>query len=191
MTLPAPTDPDLDLHPGALVTQACARLGRRTVTTWCVDLLAGRVAPDDPRQPSLGWIGGRPATAALRTGRLARPEQNHWPRVWAVRALRYAWTPEAAPAVVRALTDSSWRVRETAAKLALIHELADSVEPLAALTTDRVARVRGAALRGLGALSESEHAELIRSALDDPEPAVALAARRALAELCHRLDREL
>ena len=62
---------------------------------------------------------------------------------------------------------------------------------MAALTADDVARVRAASVRGLGAMAESEHANLIRSALDDPEPAVAIAAQKALAELCHRLDRDL
>ncbi len=182
---------DTDLHPRVLVTQACEQLGHAAVAEWCVSLLVDGIGPDDPRQPSLTWIGGAPAAAALRTGRLARPDQSHWPRVWAVRALRYAWTPEAAPAIARALADSSWRVRETAAKLATIQELAELVEQLATLTADEVARVRAAAVRGLGAMAESEHAHLIRAALDDPEPAVAAAARRALAELCHRLDREL
>jgi HEAT repeat protein len=190
-TVALPVPVDLGLHPRALVAQACAQLGREAVAEWCVSLLEDRIAPDDPRQPSLAWIGGGPAAAALRTGRLARPDQSHWPRVWAVRALRYAWAPEAAPAITRALTDSSWRVRETAAKLATIQELAESVELLASLTADEVARVRAASVRGLGAMAESEHAHLIRSALDDPEPAVAIAAQKALAELCHRLDRDL
>ncbi|MFE1315838.1 HEAT repeat domain-containing protein [Streptomyces sp. NPDC058755] len=189
MALPVPVD--VELHPKVLVAQACAQLGRETVSEWCVSLLEERIAPDDPCQPSLAWIGGNPAAAALRSGRLARPDQSHWPRVWAVRALRYAWTPEAAPAIGRALTDSSWRVREIAAKLVTIHELAESIELLAALVTDEVARVRAASVRGLGAVGESDYANLIRSALDDPNPAVAVAAEMALAELGHRLDRDL
>ncbi|MFJ8042665.1 HEAT repeat domain-containing protein [Kitasatospora sp. NPDC096147] len=189
MGLPVPGE--LDQRPRALVEQACERLGRGAVVAWCVALLEQRTAPDDPEQPSLTWIGGRHAAALLRAGGLDRPEQAYWPRVWAARALRYAWLPEAGPAVVRALADPSWRVRETAAKLAAIHELAGAVELLEALTADGAARVRAASVRGLGAVGEGEHAAPIRVALDDPEPAVALAARRALAELCRRLDREL
>ncbi|MCX4744282.1 HEAT repeat domain-containing protein [Kitasatospora sp. NBC_01287] len=191
MALPIPADADLGQHPGALVAQACSRLGHGQVADWCVGLLAGRLAPDDPEHPSLAWLGGAPAAAALRRGRLTDPDQDHWPRVWAVRALRYCWTPAAAPVVGRALADPSWRVRETAAKLVALRELGEAVELLAALADDEIPRVRAAAVRGLGVVGEGEHAPVVRAALDDPFPGVATAAETALAELCHRLDRDL
>ncbi|MFJ1756446.1 HEAT repeat domain-containing protein [Kitasatospora sp. NPDC088134] len=189
MALPVPAD--LDQYPGALVAAACAEFGTEHVVEWCAALLAGRAAPDDPERPSLYWIGGRPAAGTLRTGRTTGPDLSHWPRVWAARALRYAWTPAAAPAVVGALADPSWRVRETAARVAALRELPETVDLLAALTTDQVPRVRAAALHGLGTLGEGEHAEPLRAALDDPAPAVATAAAKALRTLCHRLDRDL
>ena len=179
---------DLDRPPKELVTEACARYGTDAVARWCADLLLKRAALDDP---DLTLIGGRHAAAELARGGLARPGQEYWPRVWAARALRYAWTPAAAPAVVAALDDPAWRVREMAAKVVAQRELGEAGDALAPLVLDGIPRVRAAAVTALGAVGEAEHADAVHAARDDPEPAVRAAADAALARLRRRLDREV
>ncbi|NUT36798.1 MAG: hypothetical protein HOV79_27395, partial [Hamadaea sp.] len=110
----------------------------------------------------------------------------YWPRVWGARALLYVWEPAAASAVVQALADEHWRVREMAAKVCLRRELGSALEPLEALASDPVPRVRVAAARALGALGEAEHAAVLRTMRDDG-PHIAA----ALELLSRRLDRDL
>jgi hypothetical protein len=69
---------------------------------------------------------------------------TYWGRVWAARGLLWAWDDRALPALVRALSDEHWRVREMALKVATRHELDVDPTPLLA---DPVARVRAAAQR--------------------------------------------
>jgi HEAT repeats len=187
----APVPDDLDRLPQLLVAEACAAYGADAVAGWCAGLLTGAVAYDDPGSPSVLWIGGRHAAAELRRGQVVERGQDYWPRVWAVRALRYAWTPSAAAAVARALADPAWRVREMAAKVAGLREVGEAADGLAALLADEVPRVRVAAARALGAVGEAEHAPALRDALDDPEPSVRRAAEAALEELRRRLDRDV
>jgi hypothetical protein len=176
-------------RPEVLVGEACATHGTATIARWCADLLLGRVAPDDPSSPTLVWIGG--AAAELRRGDIRERGQDYWARVWAARALRYAWTPGLEPAVVRGLTDPAWRVREMSAKVSGQREIGEAGDALADLVADEVPRVRAAAVRALGAVGESEHVEAVRDALDDPESSVRRAAEQALALLRRRLDRPL
>jgi len=184
----AMSGPDPSWTPRSGVADATAAIGEPAVVAWCCDLLTGRAAPEDPAGPPLEWIGGRPGTFPLE--RWLRPDQRYWPRVWAARALRYAWRPEAEPAVVAALADEAWRVREHACAVVQLRELSAGDEILG-LTADPVARVRVAACEALAQVGEAEHADALRGAADDDEPAVAEAAEAALAVLAHRLDRPL
>lgn len=70
---------------------------------------------------------------------------GYWPRVWALRGLRYAWDAAAEALVVEATTDESWRVREMAAKIIGVHLVDDGLDALGRLTEDPVPRVRAAA----------------------------------------------
>ncbi|GAA4070931.1 hypothetical protein GCM10022248_44150 [Nonomuraea soli] len=160
--------------------------GEARVAAWCADLLVLAVGYDDPGEPPLVWIGGAPAVDGLGVG-----WKEHWPRVWGARGLLYAWTPAAAPAVVRGLEDTSWRVREMCAKVARLRELGEAADVLAGLVGDEVPRVRAAALRALGVTGEGEHAPVVRGALDDREASVRQAADKALGQLRVRLDRDL
>jgi hypothetical protein len=193
MAQPNDTDQPSNLkqRPELLVGEACAAYGTAAVARWCADLLLGRVAPDDPAQPSLVWIGGAHAATELRRGDMCERGQEYWARVWAARALRYAWAPGTEPAVARGLTDPAWRVREMSAKVAGQREIGEVGDALADLVADEVPRVRAAAVRALGPVGESEHVEAVRDALDDPESSVRRAAELALAELRRRLDRPL
>ena len=70
-----------------------------------------------------GWLaGGKP------------PGHSYWARAWAARALLYVWQDSATDAVVGALADEHWRVRELAAKVVRLRELADAVDRLVDLT---------------------------------------------------------
>jgi len=77
------------------------------------------------------------------------------------------------------------------AKIVRAQELADAETELTALVADPVARVRAAALLGLGRVGESEHAEVVARLRRDSSPLVRRAAERALEELAGRLDLRL
>lgn len=177
--------------PKAWIADAVDQYGEEAVAQWCRDLLAERVAFDDPRLPSLGWIGGPPALRELGKSDHVARRQDYWPRVWAARALLYVWTPAAANEVILSLRDSAWRVREMASKVVLKRELGEAAEPLEELAGDPVPRVRVAAMRALARVAEAEAAEAIRPRRDDAEETVRAAAESALAELSRRLDRPL
>ena len=96
------------------------------------------------------WLGGRHADVLLE-----RPESReveYFPRVWAARALLYAWDESAAPAVVAALRDPAWRVREMAARVVRKRRIGAAQAALESLASDPMARVRVAAERALDAL---------------------------------------
>ena len=140
---------------------------------------------DDELLPYLAALDGAAAF-------IAKPVNAYWSRVWAVRALLYAWHPGAAPAVVSALDDPAWRVREMAAKVCALREVGEAADALAARADeDEVPRVRAAAARALGTVGEGEHADVLRALLSDEDDRVRPAAERALRTLSRRLDRPL
>lgn len=109
-------------------------VGTEAVAAWCAAVLAG----DSHDAGSLAWIGGRHAVVAEHL-------RDYWPRVWAARALLYAWTPRAEAAVLGGLHDPAWRVREMCAKV-VRHRGLERAEPiLTHLLDDPVLRVRAAA----------------------------------------------
>lgn len=167
--------------PRERIDEAVTRYGRDTLAQWCAGLLSGQIAPGDPDWPPLTSLGGQHATLFER----GHPE--YWARVWAARGFLYVWRDDAAPAVVAALADPAWRVREMAAKVARLREIGEAADALAVIVDDETPRVRRAALRALARVGEAEHAVAIRraAALD---PAT---AEHALWELGLRLDREL
>jgi hypothetical protein len=73
--------------------------------------------------------------------------------VWAVRALLYAWDDTARAAVVHALADEAWRVREMAAKVIARRLLGEALEAVSELRHDPVPRVRQAAERAVTVLT--------------------------------------
>lgn len=169
-----PDDDELALAPGPRVRLLAADVGAHALVSQCVDVLGA-----DPAYPLVLWLGGR--HAAVRV-------EEPWPRVWALRALLYVWDDLAAVAVVEALADPAWRVREMAAKVARLREL-PGAHLLGALLQDPLPRVRVAGLRALAVVGEAEHAPAVRDALDDADAGVADAAAAALAALEERLDR--
>lgn len=176
-----------DSRPAEWARLATVRWGSAEFTRRCVDLLRTMSWGDAPEL--LSYLGGPrrgPRFVEFGPGR-----EGYWLRVWPLRALLYVWEPEAGPAVVSALGDEHWRVREMAAKVAVRRELAEAAETAAALTTDPVARVRAAAARVLGATGEGEHARPLRELLTDEDTAVRHRAETELRRLAERLDRPL
>ena len=164
--------------PRSGVAAAEQQLGTQALVGWCCDLLTGRLAPEDPDGPPLTLIAGAPGR--YDRDRWLRPDQRYWPRVWAVRALRYVWAPAAEPAVLGALVDESWRVREHACAVVRLRELGVAGDRVAALTADPVLRVRAAACAALGVVGEAEHAVALHDGADDGESPWPTLPRRAL-----------
>lgn len=144
----------------------------------------------DPDSPDvLLYLGGAHAQAMIE-GRSRM--DDYWFRVWAARSLLYVWDPSVTSAVVAALSDDAWRVREMAAKVCLRRELGEAGDALAILLDDPVPRVRAAACRALGTVGEAEYAPALRTLRDDdPDSVVRTRAAQALERLSRRLDRPL
>jgi hypothetical protein len=176
------------MTPAERVGAACERCGDVEVVRRCAaQLVAGPAAPTGDLLDLAMILGGLGDRDFLAGGR--PPGNAYWARVWAARALRYVWADSAAPAVISALDDEHWRVREMAAKVVRDRELADAADRLVALLADDTPRVRAAAARALGDIGEGEHAEVLRTAADDSDRAVSTAAMAALRALSARLDR--
>ena len=136
-----PPQPEWELTPRQSVEIECARRGTVQVVAGCVALLQGQDADDD----FILALGGPAGHRVLDDG----PEQRnqYWRRVWGARGLLYAWTAEAEGAVVAALADEHWRVREMAAKVVAKRTIGAALDPVAVLRSDPVPRVRAAAER--------------------------------------------
>lgn len=173
----------VDASPGARVRQAAGRYGGPALARMCVTVLRGSPVTDEEL---LLCLGGPHARQILDQG---VGDQPYWPQVWAARALLYVWDPRAATAVVEALADPSWRVREMAAKVCVQREIGEAADHLVALATDPAPRVRAAAARALGVVGEGEHAAVLRRLLDDVDHDVRMRADQALDRLTVRLDR--
>lgn len=116
------------------------------------DLLA--LLAGTPLDAELGDVLAGPASRSVIAGAAGGPT-GYWARVWALRALLYTWSDVAAPAVVSACDDESWRCREMALKVAARRRLDEALEAAARCQGDSVARVRAAAQRVLRVLVES------------------------------------
>jgi len=136
-----------DMTPRQSVEQECGRRGEADVVAACMVLLAG----GDADRPFIFAIGGPAAESVL--GPHPRQEQLYFLRVWAARALLYAWDDSAHDAVLTALADESWRVREMAAKVVARRGIGDALPVVAGMSTDPVPRVRAAAARATAILT--------------------------------------
>jgi hypothetical protein len=133
--------------PRQSVEDECTRRGSAAVVAGCVDLLNGKPADDD----LILALGGPPADW-IRTGEPSGPP--YWLRVWAARGLLYAWDDSARTAVLKALCDDAWRVREMALKVVARHRLQTASHQVDELRSDPSARVRAAASRTSRALGD-------------------------------------
>ena len=124
------------------------RHGCDRVVEACVDLLAGR----EVEGHLVFALGGPPARWAVAGG---APGPDYWLRVWALRGLLWLWDDVATHAVLSALADDAWRVREMAAKVAARHQIDEALEVLVMLREDPVARVRAEAARAIQNITNS------------------------------------
>jgi hypothetical protein len=136
-----------DMTPRQSVEQECAHRGEAEVVAACIVLLAG----GDADRPFVFAIGGPAAESVL--GPRPRRDQRYFLRVWAARALLYAWDDSAQDALLVALADESWRVREMAAKVVAKRKLGDALPAVAAMSDDPVPRVRAAAAQATAVLT--------------------------------------
>ena len=107
----------------------------------CIALIFGH----DADAALVKALGGPDADWYLTDG----SQHRYWLRVWGSRGLLWAWDDAAAPAIIAALGDDAWRVREMAAKVVGRHLVDDALAALHVLQDDPVARVRVAASRAL------------------------------------------
>ncbi len=138
-----------ELTPRQSVELECARRGRQPVIAGCVALLR-RQEVDDNLIMALGGPAGR---VVLDDGPHQR--NQYWRRVWGARGLLYAFDDGAADAIIGALGDEHWRVREMAAKVIARHRIGAALTAVAGLRDDPVARVRAAAERAVVMLTAS------------------------------------
>jgi hypothetical protein len=158
-----------DTRPAELAARGVEKWGETGFIDRCVGLLQTMSWGDEPE--------------------LGPGNQEYFLRVWPLRAFLYAWDPRAEQAVVAALADEHWRVREMAAKVAALRQIGAAAGPASALLSDPVPRVRAAAARVLGQVGEAEDAGGLRVLMTDGDRAVAAAAGQSLRLLAQRTDR--
>jgi hypothetical protein len=136
------------------IEAACAERGARAVVVACARLIGGGDA--DPRL--LTVLGGPEAPRYLD----APADQRYWLRVWGTRGLLWALgakdappadEPEIVAAVLEALADERWRVREQGAKVVARYRIDEAQPAIARLLDDEIPRVRYAAARALRLLA--------------------------------------
>jgi hypothetical protein len=119
----------------------CARRGRAQVIVGCMRLLRRQDVDDE----LVIALGGPMARDILDAG---SPEvHRYWLRVWGARGLLHVFDDQAEEAVIGALADEHWRVREMAAKVVARHRVGNALAAVAQLREDPVPRVRAAAER--------------------------------------------
>ena len=133
--------------PRLSIEAECGRRGKPALVEGCIALLARRPVDD----ALVLALGGEHGAVVLDSG----PESQYWLRVWGARGLLWAWDPAAVQAIIAALGDEHWRVREMAAKVIARHQVEESFEAVSALTEDPVPRVAQAAARAVRVLVES------------------------------------
>jgi HEAT repeats len=154
-------DGSASLTPGQRIAAECASRGGAALIAGCVALLSSR--PDDVDDRLITALGGVAARHVLDGGEGGR--SGYWPRVWAARGLLHAWddrapetdaaTDAATAALIGAMGDHAWRVREMAAKVVARHRLGGALDAVASLRDDPVPRVRAAAKHAVVLLTAS------------------------------------
>jgi hypothetical protein len=131
--------------PKEAIAAECGRRGQGAFIAGCVALLRGQPVDD----PLVLALGGAHGAVVLDSG----PESQYWLRVWGARGLLWVWDDAAAAALIDALRDEHWRVREMAAKVVARNKVGAAFEAVDALRTDGVPRVAAAAERAIRVLT--------------------------------------
>jgi hypothetical protein len=185
--LPLPRD--LEAHVGELVVELADHLGVPATVELCVDLLRGA---DRTKYPdAMPYLTG---VVFDEESPIYYPSQwkDYWVRTWGARGLLYVWDDSASPAVVAGLEDEHWRPAEMCLKVSTKREIGEAGAGAARLAvTGELPRVRVQALRTLGVVGDTEHVDVVRACLEDPDASVRRQAGRAMASLAARLDVDL
>ena len=161
------------------MSEAVKHYGEAEVIDRALSLMDG----NNEGEEFLLFVGGEHAQGILDGAPVL-----YWPELWGLRALLYVWHDRAAPAVVSALRNEAWRVREMAARVIAAREVSAATE-LTALLGDRTPRVRIAAARALGTVGKLDNVEDIRPLLKDPQVEVRRAAQQSIDALRARSPR--
>lgn len=153
--------------------------GESEVIDRALSLMAGNNEGED----FLLFVGGEHAQGILDGAPVL-----YWPELWGLRSLLYVWSDKATPDVVNALHNTSWRVREMAARVIVARELPAATE-LVELLVDETPRVRIAVARAIGAVGKLDNVEDIRPLLKDSEIEVRRAAQQSIDALRKRFPR--
>jgi hypothetical protein len=176
--------------PKDVILAACREHGEDTVIDWCVAFLTGEISGEAAYGvdlPKLVAITGSSNPGGWSAP--VDPVNYYWIRVWAARVFLYVWRDDVVDALLVAVTDPAWRVREHIARITAQRELGQLADALVPDLSHQLPRVRATAARAVGAAGESEHAEALKDLADDPESIVRSAAAKALTRLEKRLDR--
>ncbi|MET3803198.1 HEAT repeat protein [Nakamurella sp. UYEF19] len=140
------TPPHVWPGPRRSIRQEAVCRGRPRMIAGCIALLAGEEV-----DPQLIMALAGPAATGVLTN--VAPWPDYWLRVWGARGLLWEWHADATAAIVTALDDEAWRVREMAAKVVARHKIDDGLNSVVAAQQDSNARVRSAARRAVIALT--------------------------------------
>ena len=174
--------------PGPSLASSVRRLAEQVGTARfvdvCVDLLTGADRASYVEElRALTGFGFEPGAPELDPTRW----DDYWVRTWGARGLLHVWDDAAGAAVLAGLHDAHWRPVEMCLKVVARHDVAGAGDPVARLAEHEQPRVRTQVARALAVVGDTEHADVVRRLLDDPDPAVAAAAERALTRLAERL----
>jgi HEAT repeats len=136
-----------ELTPSQSIQIECARRGRDQVVVGCVALLRRQEVDDN----LVIALGGPMSEIVLNDG--PRQVNQYWRRVWGARGLLHCYGDQAEQAVIEALADEHWRVREMAAKVVARYQVGAAFDAVAGLRDDPVPRVRAAAERAMARLT--------------------------------------
>jgi hypothetical protein len=181
--LPRPAEGDRPI--GARIRELEALVGRERFVEVCCDLLGG--ADRSSYVAELRYLTG--FDGEHRDRFLDESSwKDYWVRTWGARGLLHCWSDRASDAVVGGLGDEHYRPAEMCLKVAAMYDVAGSGPGAAILTTHELPRVRANAVRTLGVVGDTEHAEVVVAALDDPDESVRTQAARAYERMATRLD---
>jgi HEAT repeats len=130
------------------IDAACQDRGRDDVVAGCIALVTGH----DADVALVRSLGGPNADWYLDND----PAQRYWLRVWGARGLLWAWDDAATGAIIAALDDESWRVREMALKVIARHRVDAALDAVLPLADDPVPRVSAAATRARQLLTTAD-----------------------------------
>ncbi|MBP1326602.1 hypothetical protein JOF28_001834 [Leucobacter exalbidus] len=154
--------------------------GEAEVVTRALSLIDGNNEGED----FLLFVGGEHAQGILDGAPVL-----YWPELWGMRSLLYVWNDTATPAVVNALHNTAWRVREMAARVIAERSLPATME-LIELLGDDTPRVRIAVARALAAVGTLDNIEDIRPLTKDTEIEVRRGAQQSIDALRARFPKK-